>query len=104
MRSSAAAVDPRRLAGDTFRLAVLLPGRLPGLRALRLLLNEGSSPLPCLRTAFAWTREVIRIFRTFTPGTMNGSAIVAATTRISTSISRGHTDASLVALDRNMYS
>ncbi len=104
MGSNAAAGDPRPLAGDTFRLAVLLPRPLPGIGAMRLL-NEGGSPLPSLRIAFAWTKEVIRICLTFTPGTMNGSdIIVAATMSISTSISRGNTDASPVALDRNMYS
>ena len=94
---SHAAVTPRRLAVDTFLLAVLLPRRLPSLRALRLL-HEVSSPLPRPRTTLPWTRKVIRKFRTFTPRTINGSdIIVAPTIRITTSISRGRTDTSAVA-------
>ena len=104
MSSNAAAVAPLRLAVDTFPLADLLPRRLPGLRAIPPL-HEGSSPLLRPGTELPWTRKVIRNFRTFTPGTINGSdIIVAPTIGISTSISRGHTDASPVALDRNIYS
>ena len=74
MGSHAAAVARRRLAVDTFQLAVLLRRRLPGLRAIRLL-HEGSSPMPRPGTALPWTREVILSSRTFTPATINGSDI-----------------------------
>ena len=79
MGSHAAAVARRRLAVDTFQLAVLLRRRLPGLRAIRLL-HEGSSPMPRPGTALPWTREVILSSRTFTPATINGSDIIVAPT------------------------
>ena len=104
MGTNAAAVAPRRLAVDTFLLAVLLPRGLPSLRSHQPL-HEVSNPIARPRTALPWIGKVIRMFPTFTPGTINGSdIIVAATIGISTSISRGHTDASPAALDRNMYS
>ena len=104
MGSHAAEVARRRLAVDTFLLAALLPRRLPGLRAIRPL-HEGSSPRAQPGTELPWTREVIRSSRTFMPPTINGSDIILAPTiGISVSISRGHTDASPVALDRSMYS
>src|ERR1035437_8512858 len=82
-----------------------IPARGPQSRCALPRPHEGNRPPPFPRTAFAQTRKVIRNFRTFTPITINGWDITAVPTmRITNSLSRGHTDASLVALDRNIYS
>jgi hypothetical protein len=57
-------------------------------------LHEISSRQPRPRTALRWTSKVTWKFRMFTPATTNGwETTVAATIRITTSISPGPTDA-----------
>ena len=67
--------------------------------------HKGGSQQPGLGTTSRWTRKVIRMFRTSTPGTIDGSdTILPPAIRLTASITRGLTGASPAAWDRNMYS